>query len=182
MPTLLSKLVKYSSKKLHSTKCLNCKSVLDYMYFKDDQLIFRCFECKKNYQEEFDKDLIYRFANTYKFCNEGINTFILLLRKGVYPYEYMDSWERSNEISLPDKKAFYSNLYLRDITDKDYTHAQEVFKELKLENLANYHDLYVESDPLLLADIFQKFRNQCIEIYELDCTGVYRSRIRMRKE
>ena len=94
----------------------------------------------------------------------------------------MDSWERSNEISLPDKKAFYSNLYLRDITDKDYTHAQEVFKELKLENLANYHDLYVESDPLLLADIFQKFRNQCIEIYELDCTGVYRSRIRMRKE
>ena len=166
MPALLSKLVKYLSKKTsYSTKCTDCKSIIDYMSFKDDQLIFRCFECKKNYQEEFDKDLIYRFANTYKFCNEGINTFIFLLRKGVYPYEYMDSLERFNEISLPDKKAFYSELYLRDITDKEYTHAQKVFEELKLENLADYHDLYVPNDTLLRADVFQKFRNQCIEIY-----------------
>ena len=166
MPALLSKLVKYLSKETsYSTKCTDCKSIIDYMSFKDDQLIFRCFECKKNYQEEFDKDLIYRFANTYKFCNEGINTFIFLLRKGVYPYEYMDSLERFNEISLPDKKAFYSELYLRDITDKEYTHAQKVFEELKLENLADYHDLYVPNDTLLRADIFQKFRNQCIEIY-----------------
>ena len=77
----------------------------------------------------------------------------------------MDSLERFNEISLPDKKAFYSELYLRDITDKEYTHAQKVFEELKLENLADYHDLYVPNDTLLRADIFQKFRNQCIEIY-----------------
>ena len=54
----------------------------------------------------------------------------MLLRKGVYPYEYMDSWERFNETSLPDKKAFYSELNLEDITDKDYAHAQKVFKEL----------------------------------------------------
>ena len=138
------------------------------MSFKDDQLIFRCFECKKNYQEEFDKDLIYRFANTYKFCNEGINTFILLLRKGVYPYEYMDSWERFNETSLPDKKAFYSELNLEDITDKDYAHAQKVFEEFKLKNLGGDHDFYVQNDTLLLADVFENFRNTCIEIYELD--------------
>ena len=91
----------------------------------------------------------------------------MLLRKGVYPYEYMGSWERFNETSLPDKKAFYSELYLEDITDKDYTHAQKVFKELKLKNLGDYHDLYVQSNTLLLADVFENFRNKCIEIYEL---------------
>ena len=80
----------------------------------------------------------------------------------------MDSWKRFDETSLPDKKAFYSELYLEDITDKDYTHAQKVFKELKLKNLGDYHDLYVQSDTLLLADVFENFRNKCTEIYELD--------------
>ena len=60
--------------------------------------------------------------------SEDVNKFILLLRKGVYPYEYMDSWERFNETSLPDKKAFYSELNLEDITDKDYAHGRKVFK------------------------------------------------------
>ena len=80
----------------------------------------------------------------------------------------MDSWERFNETSLPDKKAFYSELYLEDITDKDYTHAQKVFEEFNLKNLGDYHDLYVQSDTILLADVFENFRNKCIEIYELD--------------
>ena len=66
------------------------------------------------------------------------------------------------------KKAFYSELYLEDITNKDYTHAQKVFKELKLKNLGDYHDLYVQSNTLLLADVFENFRNKCIEIHELD--------------
>ena len=56
-----------------------------------DQLIFRCFECKKDYKKNFNRKLIERFANIYEFCNENINKFILLLKKGVYPYEYMDS-------------------------------------------------------------------------------------------
>ena len=59
-------------------------------------------------------------------------------------------------------------MYLEDITDKDYTHAQKVFKELKLKKLGDYHDLYIQSDTLLLADVFENFRNKCIEIYELD--------------
>ena len=80
----------------------------------------------------------------------------------------MDSWERFNETSLPDKKAFYSELNLEDITDKDYAHAQKVFEEFKLKNLGDYHDLYVQSDTLLLADVFENFRNKCLEIYELD--------------
>ena len=61
------------------------------MITQDDQLIFRCFECKKNYQNDFNKDLINRFANTYEFCNKDINRVILLLRKRIYPYEYIDS-------------------------------------------------------------------------------------------
>ena len=92
----------------------------------------------------------------------------MLLRKGVYPYEYMDSWERFNETSLPDEKAFYSKLNVEDITDKDYAHAQKVFKELKLKNLGDYHDFYVQSNTLLLADVFENIRNKCIEIYELN--------------
>ena len=112
--------------------------------------------------------MIKKFPNVYQVCNEDINKFVLLLRKGVYPYEYMDSWERFNETSLPHKKAFYSELYLEDITEKDYTHGQEVFEEFNLKNLGDYHHLYVESNTLLLADVFEKFRNKCIEIYELD--------------
>ena len=107
------------------------------------QLIFQCLEYKKNYKKDFNKESIKRFANTYEFCNGDINKFILLLRKAIYSYEYMDSWEIFDETSLPDKKAFYSELNLEDITDKDYAYAQKVFKELKLKNLGDYHDLYV---------------------------------------
>ena len=168
MSTSLSSFVDNLSEKLHSDKCKDCKSELDYMSVKDNQLIFQCLECKKNYKKDFNKESIKRFANTYEFCNGDINKFILLLRKRVYPYEYMDSWERFNETSLPDKKAFYSELNLEDITDKDYEHAQKVWKVFGIKNLGGYHDLYVQSDTLLLADVFENFRNKCIEIYELD--------------
>ena len=79
----------------------------------------------------------------------------------------MDGWETFDE-TMPDKKSFYSELYLEEIIDKDYTLAQKVFKEFKLKSLGDYHDLYVESDTLLLADVFGNFRNKCTEIYELD--------------
>ena len=73
---------------------------------------------------------------------------------GVYPYEYMESWGRFDETSLPDKKAFYSELYREDITNENYTHTQKIFEELKLKNLGDYHDFYVQSDTLLLAYVF----------------------------
>ena len=109
MSTSLSNLVSNLSEGLRSDKCTDCKSCLDYMTTKDEQLIFRCFECKKNYKKDFNKELIIRFSSTYEFYNEDINKFILLLRKGVYPYECMDSWERLDETSLPDKEAFYQH-------------------------------------------------------------------------
>ena len=91
------------------------------------------FWCKKNYKKVLNKELINRFANTYEFGNGDINKSVLLLRKGVYPYYDMDSWKRFDEPSLPDKKAFYSELYLKGITDKDCTHAQKLFKESGLK-------------------------------------------------
>ena len=81
---------------------------------------------------------------------------------------YIDSWERFNETSLPPKESFYSELNLEDISDKDYLHVQKVWDVFEIKNLGEYHDLYVQSDTLLLADVFEKFRNTCIEIYELD--------------
>ena len=80
----------------------------------------------------------------------------------------MDSWGIFDEASLPDKEAFYSNLNMKDITDVDYRHAKRVFKILCNKNLGGYHDLYVQSDTLLLADVFENFRNICIKVYELD--------------
>ena len=100
------------------------------MTTKDEKLFFRCFSCRKNYEKDFNKDFIQRFPNIYEFCNGDLNKYISLLRKGVYHYEYMNSWQRFDETSLPDKGAFYSNLNMEDITDVDYRHGKRVFKNL----------------------------------------------------
>ena len=169
MSSSLSNLVDNLSEGLHNDRCIDCKSCLDYMTTKDEKLIFRCFECNKNYKKDFNKELIKRFANIYEFCNGDINKFILLLRKGVYPYEYMDSWERFDDTSLPGKEALYSsNLNMEDIKGVDFKHAKRVFKNLNNKNLGDCYDSYVQSDTLLLADVFENFRNKYLEIYELD--------------
>ena len=79
---------------------------------------------------------------THQFCNGDLNKFILLLRKGVYPYDYKDSWERFNKISLGPTKDFYSELILEDVSDKDYFHAQKVFEEFYTE-ISDYQSRYV---------------------------------------
>ena len=168
MSTSLSKLVDNLSEGLHNNRCVDCKSCLDYMKTKDEKLIFRCFSCKKNYEKDFNKELIERFANICEFCNGDLNKFILLLRKGVYPYEYMDNWERFDETSLPDKESFYSSLNMENIIDDiDYRHGNNLFKKFKSKNLGEYRDLYVQSDTLLFADVFENFRNMCMKVYEL---------------
>ena len=80
----------------------------------------------------------------------------------------MDSQERFDETSLPDKEYFYSELRLEDITNEDYEHAQKVWEVFEMKNLGEYHDLYVQRDTLLSADVFENFRDKCIEIYGLD--------------
>ena len=168
MSTSLSKLVDNLSEGIHNNKCLNCESYIDYIKTKNEKLILKCFNCKQYYEKDVNKELINKFANTYKFCNEKLNKFILLLRKGVYPYEYMDNWEGFNETSLLNKESFYSSLNMENIDDIDYRHGNNVFKKFKLKNLGEYHDLYVQSDTLLLADVFENFRNMWIEVYEPD--------------
>ena len=168
MATSLSKLVDNLTEDIHSDKCVDCKSDLSYMKVIDEVLIFRCFNCKKNYKKEINKELIERFASTYKFCNNDLNKFVMLLRKGVYPCEYMDGWDKFNETSIPNKESFYSNLTMENITETDYILANNVFKTFKLNNLGDCHDLYVQSDTLLLADVFENFRKACIKTYELD--------------
>ena len=168
MSSSLSKLVDNLSEGFHNNKYSDCESNLDYIKIKNEKLLLKCFNCNTYYKKKFNKDLIKKFKNTYSFCNNDLNKFILLLRKGVYPYEYMDSWEKFNETSLPSKKDFYSNLNMEDIDDIDYRHGNDVFKGFKLENLGDYHDLYVQSDTLLLAYVFENFRYMCVKEYELD--------------
>ena len=91
MPTSLSSLVDNLLDGLHNNKCADCKFSLDYMKVDGAQLIFTCLNCNKNCSNDFDKDLISRFLSTYNFYKGDINKFILLLRKGAYPYEYMDN-------------------------------------------------------------------------------------------
>ena len=119
-------------------------------------------------KKQFEHDLVNKLKSSYEFCNKDISKFILLLRKGIYPYEYMDKWERFDETSLPDKEAFYSSLNMENITDIDYRNANRVFKKFKLKNVSDYHNFHVQSDILLFADVFESFRNMCIKIYELD--------------
>ena len=112
--------------------------------------------------------LIEKFPNTYQLRNNDLNKYNLLLRKGVYPYEYMDSWKRFKEKSLPGKACFYSKLNNEHITNEDYAHAQKVWDTFNIKNLGEYHDLYVQCDTALFADLFENFRDKCIEKYELD--------------
>ena len=113
-------------------------------------------------------ELSEKFPNIYRFCKRDPNKFSLFLRKAVYPYECMDSWGRFNETELPDKESFYSELNKDGITDEDYVHAQKVWDVFEIKFFGEYHDLYVQSDAILLAEVYENFRDKCIEIYQLD--------------
>ena len=91
-----------------------------------------------------------------------------LLRKGVYPYEYMDNWNKFDETSLPSKEEFFSNLNISNISDKGYEYANKVWNTFNIKNLSEYHNLYVQSDTALLSDVFESFRNTCLKEYELE--------------
>ena len=134
MSSSLSSLVDNLSEGFYNDRCTDCKCYLGYMTMKDNLLMFKCLNCNKNYNKDFNKELIKRFANIYEFCNGDINKLLLLLKKGVYPYKHMDRWERFDETSLPDKKAFSSSLNMEDIADVDHRRAERVFKSLNNKN------------------------------------------------
>ena len=85
----------------------------------------------------------------------------------------MDSWEKFSEKSLANKESFYSELNKEDITYKDYAHAQKMWEVFEIKNLGEYHDLYVKIDAFLLANVFEKFRDKCTEIYGVDPSYFY---------
>ena len=119
------------------------RSEYDFIELKNNKLRYKCKECEKIWLKPVN-GLIKKFPSVYQFCDGHINKFVLLLRKGVFPYEYMDSWEGFDETSLPDKEVFHSKLNLEDITDEDYAHGQKIWKEFEIKNIGEYHDLHVK--------------------------------------
>ena len=101
------------------------------------------------------------------------NQYELLVRKGVYPYEYVTSWDKFTETQLLPKEAFHSALNMSDINEYDYEHAQKVWRVFNLKNLGKYHDLYLKADTILLANVLQAFRDTCLEYYRLNPAHFY---------
>ena len=140
------KIKKVNSKERVITSCKTCNS-------KESQLV---------------SELIKKFPNTYKLCDKSSKKFILLLKKGEYPYEDMDSMDRFDETTLPNIEKFYSKLQLKDISEKDYKHAKKVWNIFEIKTLGEYHDLYVQADTAQLSDVFESFRSFCLKEYQLD--------------
>lgn len=112
-----------------------------------------------------------KFRETSKhFSSEDIP---LVTRKGAYPYEYTDSWGKLKETHLPEKEDFYSTLTEEHIKEEDYHHAKELWKHFNCKTLGEYSDLYLKIDVLLLADVFENYRDLCLSTYQLDPAFYY---------
>ena len=99
----------------------------------------------------------------------------LLVIKGIYPYEYMSKWEKFKETRRPPKEAFYSKLNVAEVKDEDHEHAKKVWKEFEIKKLGEYHDLYLKTDVILLANVFEAFGGVCLKNYGLDPAHFYTS-------
>ncbi len=106
------------------------------------------------------------FVHTMR--HSPINKYALLIRKGVFCYDYWDGPQKASETKLPPREAFYSRLTEEHITEEDYQHAQKVWTTFELKTLGEYHDLYLKTDVLVLSDVFENFRSTCMKNYGLD--------------
>ena len=137
MSTSLSELMDNMSGIFNTIECKSCiekikiNSECCFVGLKNNRLIYRCKECKEEWKRPIN-ELTETFSGIYQFCNGNLNKFVLLLRKGVYPYEYKEA-----------KEAFYSSLNLEDSSDENYAHAQKIWDVFEIKNLGEYHDLYV---------------------------------------
>ena len=147
--------------------------------------------------DEKDKTIELRFIDSFKFMMSSLDSLMnnlvrgsrklfgfedyselqynLLTRKGIYPYEYMSSWDKFKESQLPPIEAFYSSLNKSNVSEDDYEHAQRVWKKFRIRNLGEYHDLYLRTDVILLANVCEVFRDTCLEHYSLDPAHFYTS-------
>ena len=120
---------------MHKIKCKYYDCFLEYESVKDNLIKYQCLSCNKSFASKLHEKLKNWFKNTFKFSDNNTDNFVLLLRKGVYPYQYMDDWEKFNERILSEKEEFYSNLNMEDITDADYIHAKKNCKDFEINNL-----------------------------------------------
>ena len=132
-----------------------------------DYVLIKCNTCdfKKRVKAS---NLIKIFPSTSKLCKGNLKKFLLSLRKGVYPYEYMDSLDKFDETELPSIDKFYSKLQKNHINDKDYAHAKKVWCVFGIKTLVVYHNLYVQADTAQVSDVFEIFRSTCLKVYNLD--------------
>ena len=166
---------------------------------KEKYISFNVKICVKLAEKQVEKKVELRFIDSCRFMASSLDAlsknlsndqcknlrcfyqqddaFKLMRRKGVYPYEYMDSWKRFEETALPPKAQFYSRLNMENISNKDYEHAQQVWNTMtpkgERATMGDYHDVYLVTDVLLLADVFETFRDTCMQHYKLDPAHFY---------
>jgi len=134
--------------------------------FKDSYLFLTC-PLEKLVSNMTDNNPTYEGFNFMKkYCDNDQDLLKILTKKGIYPYDYMDSWDRFDETKFPSKDKFHNSLKPEQINDEDYQRALKVFDMAK--NMGNYHDIYLSTDVLLLADVFENFRRLSLQDYKLD--------------
>ena len=124
--------------------------------------------CYKSYSNKLDEKLKKQFKNTFKFSDNDISKFILLLRKGVYPHEYMDEWEKFNETTSPEKEEFYSNLTMEDNTDADDTHVKRSCKDIETKTWENIMICILRVIHYFWLMFSKTSEKMCLKTYELD--------------
>ena len=135
---------------------------------------------KLNKYKEIDGEdvLIDNWQNNFSFSKQDPNVksdddLHYVTEKGIYPYDYMNTWEKFGETQLPSKENFYSLLAEENISDEDYEFAKDIWKIFKIKDLGQYHDFYLSTDVYVLADVFENFRDMCLEYYQLDPAHYY---------
>ena len=144
---------------------------------------------------ERSKEMELRFIDSFKFMSSSLDSLVnnlagggneffgfeeysenqykLLIRKGIYPYEYMTDWDKFKETKIPPREAFYSKFNMAGVREEDYEHANRTWKEFGLKDLEEYHNLYLKMDVILLANVFEAFRKVCLKNYGLDPAHFY---------
>ena len=175
----LDKLIRNLADKANIQGCLHCpyrgikKDVEKHMKARHRKEFEPTYEHKiKNPTlEALFRNLYARFQTKWKHLPE--EAFELLTRKGIYPYSYMNSFDKFKETSLPPKESFYNDLSRKHISDKDFEYVKKIWTTFELQSLGELHDLYMETDTLQLADVFENFRDGILKNYELDPAHFY---------
>ena len=175
-----------ASKPGRAKKGVIAKNKEDYITFSIKVVIDKYVD--KNRVEK-EKEIELRFIDSFKFISslDSLTTnlvcggkklsgfeeyaskqYELLIKKGIYPYEYMSEWNKFKETKLPPKEAFYSKLNMVGVSSENYEHARSVWKEFEIKNVEECHDLYLKTDVILLANVFEAFRKVCLKNDGLD--------------